>query len=266
MYDFHVHSDFSLDSKTPMEAIVKTAIEKNLRAICFTDHVDFEATKEKIDLMFRPLDYFRDINRVKYTYKEKIEVLGGVEIGMQPHLADRYSKFISDYGFDFVIMSIHAIDNKDIYLDFDKMELSQSEIISRYYDSVLECVDAFDDYDVLGHLDYIDRYLFTDGTPIKYDNYMDKIEIILKRLIEKGKGIEVNSGGLRYNLEGFHPKHQILKLYKDLGGEIITFGSDSHTIHHIGYEYKQAERALKDLGFKYIYVFRGRKKYPIQIQ
>lgn len=266
MYDFHVHSDFSLDSKTPMESIVKTSIEKNLRAICFTDHVDFEATKEKIDLMFRPLDYFRDINRVKYTYKDKIEVLAGVEIGMQPHLADRYSKFISDHGFDFVIMSIHAIDSKDIFLEFDKMELSQGEIINRYYDSVLDCIDSFDDYDVLGHLDYIDRYLFTDGTPIKYDFYMDKIEVILKKLIDKGKGIEVNTGGLRYNLDSFHPKPQILRLYKDLGGEIITIGSDSHTIHHIGYEYKQTEKALRDLGFKYIYIFRGRKKFPIQIQ
>lgn len=265
MYDFHLHSDFSLDSKTPMEAIVKASIDKNLRAICFTDHVDFEATQDKIDLMFRPLDYFRDINRVKYKYKDRIEILSGVEIGMQPHLADRYSKFIADYGFDFVIMSVHAIDNKDIFLDFANIDLDTYDLIDNYYDAVLKCTKSFNDFDVLGHLDYIDRYLIPSGVSIKYEPYMGKIEEILKLLIEMGKGIEINTGGLRYNLESFHPKQQLLKLYKELGGEIITFGSDSHTAHHIGYEYKMAERVLKDLGFKYIYVFRGRKKFPVQI-
>jgi len=266
MYDFHIHSNFSLDSKATMESIVKVALEKNFKTICFTDHVDLEATEERIDLLFRPLDYFRDINKVKYKYRDKIEILAGVEIGMQPGLEARYDSFIQENGFDFVIMSLHTINQKDIFHDYSSTELSSSEIISRYYDELLYCVKSYDNYDVVGHIDFIDRYIDDRDVIKRYDLYMDKIENILRTIIDKGKGIEVNTGGLRYRLNVPHPKPSILKLYKELGGDIITFGSDSHVAEHVGYEYKWTEKMLKDMGFRYIYLFRNRKKYPIQIQ
>ena len=265
MYDFHIHSDFSIDSKTPMENIVKSAIEKNLRTICITDHVDFEATSDKIDLMFRPTDYFRDTKRVKYKYRDTIEILAGVEIGMQPGLESRYEQFVQAHDFDFVIMSLHTINRKDIFHDYSSTELSSSEIISRYYDEMLYCVNSYDNFDVLGHIDYIDRYIDQNEILDKYDLYMGKIESILKVVIDKGKGIELNTGGLRYRLEQVHPKPSILKLYKDLGGDVITFGSDAHVADHVGYEYRSSERLLREMGFKYIYLYRNRKKYPIQI-
>ncbi|MGM0397165.1 MAG: histidinol-phosphatase HisJ family protein [Bacillota bacterium] len=265
MFDFHIHSNFSLDSKTPMEDIVLTAIKKNLRTICFTDHVDFEATEDKIDLLFRPLDYFRDTNRVKYKFRDKIEILAGVEIGMQPGLEERYNSFIEEFSFDFVIMSLHTINKKDIFHDYNSTELSSSEIVSHYYDELLHCVKSYDNFDVLGHIDFIDRYIDDPDLINKYDLYMDKIEKILKIVIDKGKGIELNTSGLRYRIEVSHPKPSILRLYRELGGDIITFGSDAHIAEHVGYEYRSSERMLRDMGFKYIYLFRNRKKYPIQI-
>lgn len=265
MYDFHIHSDFSIDSKAPMESIVKSAIDKNLKTICFTDHVDFEATKEKLDLMFRPLDYFRDINKVKYKYKDKIEILSGVEIGMQPHLKDRYYDFINAYGFDFVIMSIHSIEGMDIFYDFASSNLSPEETLNIYYDEILNNLRVFDEFDVLGHIDFIDRYTSDFDLNRKYNQFMEKIEEILKLIIDKGKGIEINTGALRYGLDNVHPKPQILKLYKDLGGEIITIGSDAHIADHVGYEYKATEKLLREIGFKYLYLFRERRKFPIQI-
>lgn len=265
MYDFHIHSNFSLDSKATMESIVKSAIEKNLRTICFTDHVDFEATEDKIDLSFRPRDYLKDINRVKYKYRDCIEILAGVEIGAQPGLEERYQSFVDEYDFDFVIMSLHAINQKDIFQEYNSTELSSSSIISKYYDEMLYCVNSYDNFDVVGHLDYIDRYIDNKEILQNYDLYMEKIENILKIIIDKGKGIELNTSGLRYRLGVTHPKSSILKLYKDLGGDIITFGSDSHVAEHVGYGYRLSEKILKDMGFKYLYLYRKRKKYPIQI-
>ena len=128
-----------------------------------------------------------------------------------------------------------------------------------------KCVDNFNNFDVLGHIDYIDRYFEDFSTIPKYEEYHYLIESILKILIQKGKGIEVNTAGMRYGLDYFHPKIQILKLYKELGGEIITVGSDSHTPETIGYGYKAVEKMLKDIGFKYIHIFKERKKYPINI-
>lgn len=265
MYDFHLHSQYSMDSKASMEDMVISAMEKNLKSICFTDHVDFDSGIQKIDFVFRTQDYFKNINKVKYRYKQDIEVLGGVEIGMQPHLFQRYESFIKNNPFDFVLMSIHGVNGKDISLDQFTKEKKPIDALLEYYNEMYTCVKGFNDFDILGHIDYIDRY-FDDYSLIpKYEDYAYIVEDILKTLIEKGKGIEINTGGLRFGLDYSHPKINILKLYKKLGGEIITFGSDSHSPETIGYEYKACEKLLKELEFKYIHIFKNRKKFPINI-
>jgi histidinol-phosphatase (PHP family) len=265
MYDYHLHSEFSIDSKIPMETMVQAGINKNLKSLCFTDHVDLESTPNKIDIQFRPDDYFKNINKVKYKYKNFIEVAAGVEIGMQSHLGKRYEDFINNNPFDFVIMSIHAIDGKDLYIDEYLKDKEPLFAIQEYYKTMYMCLQKYDEFDTLGHIDFIDRY-FDDYKDIpKFQKYSDIVEGILKILIEKGKALEINTAGLRYGLDYFHPKMQILKLYRDLGGELLTIGSDAHTPDNIGYEYKFAEKALKELGFKYIYIFKERKKFPIKI-
>lgn len=265
MYDFHMHSEYSIDSRATMKDMVLSAISKNIKSICFTDHVDFEATVNKIDIQFRTEDYFNNINKVKYTYKSSIEILSGVEIGVQTHLAHRYKKFIEENPFDFVIMSIHSVDGKDIYEDKYVKDKDPLFAIEEYYQTMYNCLNSYDDFDSLGHIDFIDRY-FEDYNDIpRFEAYRNIIEKILKLLIEKNKALEINTAGLRYGLDYFHPKLQVLELYKDLGGELLTFGSDSHTPLHVGYEYRTMEKILKEMGFKYIYIYKERKKIPIKI-
>lgn len=265
MYDFHLHSEYSIDSKSSMENMALGAIEKNLKSICFTDHVDLDSTSKRLDFVFRTSDYFKNIKQVKYKYMKDIEILAGVEIGIQPHLFERYNKFIEDNAFDFVIMSTHCVNYLDIHADNFTRGIEPIDALGQYYKNMYKCVDNFNNFDVLGHIDYIDRYFEDFSTIPKYEEYHYLIESILKILIQKGKGIEVNTAGMRYGLDYFHPKIQILKLYKELGGEIITVGSDSHTPETIGYGYKAVEKMLKDIGFKYIHIFKERKKYPINI-
>ncbi len=265
MYDFHIHSDFSMDGKFLMEEMVIAAIDKNMKSICFTDHVDYEVGENKVDKDFRTSDYFRKVKQVKYKYMKEIEILAGVEIGMQPHLADKYNQLINNNPFDFVIMSIHSIDGLDIHYDNFTQNKAPIDAINTYYEYLYQCILNFENFDVIGHLDYIDRY-FDDFAKIpEFKKYSSIIEIILKLIIEKGKGIEINTGGIKYGLDYFHPKIEILQMYKDLGGEIITIGSDAHNPDYIGYEYRAVEKLLKEIGFKYIYVFKERKKYPIHI-
>lgn len=265
MYDFHLHSEYSMDSSSSMEDMVISAIKKNLKAICFTDHVDFDSTLQKIDFVFRTQDYFKNISKVKYKYKQDIEILSGVEIGMQAHLFKRYEHLLKDKPFDFVIMSIHAVNGKDIHSDNFTQEKRPLDALIEYYNTMQACVEGFNDFDVLGHIDYIDRY-FDDYSLIpSFKDYGYIVEDILKVLIEKGKGIEINTGATRYGLDYSHPKIDILKLYKKLGGQIITFGSDSHSPSNVGHEYRTSEKLLKELGFKYIYIFKDRKKFPIDI-
>lgn len=265
MYDFHIHSDFSMDCKYLMEEMVISAIDKNMRSICFTDHIDYEVSKNKIDIDFRTEDYFRKVKKVKYKHMKDIEILAGVEIGMQPHLADRYNELIDNNPFDFVLMSIHSIEGMDIHYDKFTQNKKPIDAINKYYEYMYQCILSYDNYDVLGHIDYIDRYF--EGLLVipEFKEYSSIVEDLLKLIIEKGKGIEINTGGIKYGLDYFHPKIEILELYRDLGGEIITIGSDAHSPEYIGYEYKKAEKILKEMGFKYIYLFKERKKYPIHI-
>ena len=265
MYDFHIHSEYSIDSKTSMEDMVSAAINKNMKSICFTDHVDFDSTSQRIDFVFRTSDYFKNIRQVKYKYIKDIEILAGVEIGIQPHLIERYNNFINDNDFDFVLMSIHAVNKLDIHADNFTKGIKPIDALEQYYKDMYYCVKNFSNFDILSHLDYIDRYFESYSSIPRYDDYYNLVECILKLLIENGKGIEINTAGMRYGLGYFHPKIQILKLYKELGGEIITVGSDSHTPDNIGYKYRAVEKMLKELGFKYIHIFKERKKYPINI-
>lgn len=265
MYDMHIHSQYSMDSTTPMEDTVIEAIKKNMKSICFTDHVDYDSSLQKLDFVFRTSDYFREINRVKYKYKKQIEILAGVEIGIQPHLFERYDKFLNNNQFDFVLMSIHAVEGEDIFLDKFTDNKDPIKAIRAYYTDMLTCVKSFSNFDILGHIDYIDRYFSSKEDIPDFESYKDLVVEILETIIKKGKGIELNTSGLRKGLGYFHPKTSILELYKSLGGETITIGSDSHIAETVGSDYKLAEKVLRDLDFKYTHIFKERKKFPINL-
>ena len=254
-----------MDSTANMEDSVRQAIKQNLKSICFTDHVDFESTLNKIDFVFRTSDYFKELNRLKYRYRDEIEVLAGVEIGIQAHLSERYDKFIEDNPFDFVIMSIHSVAGEDIYLDDYALGKDPLEACLEYYRTMLDCVKAYSNFDVLGHIDFIDRYFESKDHIPDFKEYKDILAEIFQVLIDKGKGIELNTSGYRKDIGTFHPKTPILELYRDLGGEIITIGSDAHRPEDVGADFRLGEKLLGELGFKYIYVFKERKKFPIDI-
>ena len=248
-----------------MEEMVIEAINKNMKSICFTDHIDYDITENRIDMDFRTSDYFRKVKQVKYKYKKDIEILAGVEIGMQPHLNNRYNELINNNPFDFVLMSIHSIEGKDIHLDNFTYNKKPIDALVEYYEYLYRCIEVFDNFDVIGHIDYIDRYFEDHSTLPNFDTYKPIVEKILKLVIEMGKGIEINTGGIKYGLDYYHPKIEILELYRNLGGEILTIGSDAHNPEFIGYNYKEVEKLLRELGFKYIYIYKERKKYPIHI-
>lgn len=265
MYDFHIHSVFSIDGRYSMEDFAKKALGQNMKCICFTDHIDLEVTKNRVDIGFSPSDYFKKAKETKYNYKDRIDILAGVEIGFKPELKERYDKLIRNNPFDFVLLSIHSIGLEDIHKDNFTHNKSPLDALNLYYDYMYQCIENYNNYDVLGHIDYIDRYFKCPGLLPSFKEYSNKVEKILKHVIATEKGIEINTAGLRYGLEYFHPKADILKLYKELGGEIVTVGSDAHTPEHINYEFESAKKFLKYLGFKNIFIFREREKLPISI-
>ncbi len=263
-YDYHVHSNFSSDSDTDMKDTIERAIDIGLKEICFTDHIDYDYCDPTINFDFDINEYTDYINKMRKLYGNKIKILKGVEIGIQSHIIEKCEDLVDKGKFDFVIASIHTCDRKDLYNGDFFIDKSPKESYSKYFEELLKCVKAFDSFNVVGHLNIIIRY----NEAVAKENirdYYNIIEEIFKTLINKNKGIEINTSGYRYKLNDFMPSYDVLKFYKELGGEIITLGSDSHVVDTLGTKFDYVYEVLKYIGFKYITTFENMEPRFIKI-
>ena len=257
--DIHMHSNFSHDSDYTPEQMILGSIEKGLKVICFTDHYDKDDFAWGQEDVFDPEEYFRVMKPLQEKYKEQIDMRIGVEIGMQPYLEPFYRQFVKKYPFDFVIGSVHSIRRSDIAHKDIFIDHTDDEVYRITMEETLEDVRLYDDFDTLGHLDYMTRYGKEREKEYSYQKYSDLIDEILKVLIHKGKGLELNMAGLKYGLPYAHPHVDVLKRYKELGGEIITVGADGHKPEHIAYDFHKVSEILCECGFAYYTEFKERK-------
>ncbi|MBQ7564926.1 MAG: histidinol-phosphatase HisJ family protein [Lachnospiraceae bacterium] len=260
-FDFHMHSAHSADSEEEMERMIDGAIEKGMKTICFTEHqdLDFPKEKEEFDYLLDTELYLSHFQACKKKYEGRIELRFGVEFGLQPHLTRRCHEYISAYSFDFVIGSSHIVNGKDPYLSEYFEGRSEREAFTEYFEAVLSCASLFDDFDVYGHLDYVVRYSPNKDRNYSCAAYSDILDEILKTLVQKGKGLEINTGGLAHGLLQPNPAVEVLKRYRELGGEILTVGSDAHRAERIGYRFDTALLTVREAGFRYLTVFKDRR-------
>lgn len=265
LWDTHMHSQFSGDSQTPQETMIQASMKMGLGGICFTDHLDIDYPEDS-DLFFLDLpNYAASTIALKEKYKGCFPVLFGVELGLQPHLASLHGEIVSQYPFDFVIGSSHTVQGFDPYSPPYWNCHKEEEGYRMYFESTLENIKVFDNFDVYGHIDYVVRYGPNKNKFYTYEKYADLLEPILRLLVEKGKGIEINTGGFKYGLGHPNPSEEILARYRELGGEIITLGADAHAPEHIAYDFKKVPDILKNAGFRYYTVFKERKPEFIRL-
>lgn len=258
--DYHVHTAFSDDSRYPMEQVVRDAIAMGMDEICITDHVDYGV---KLDwdcgqeIQYRDGDpvanvdyprYMAEIARVKALYGDAIAIRTGMEFGVQAHTVPQFEALFARYPFDFIILSIHQVEDKEFWTGDFQRGRTQKEYNDRYYQEMYTVMQKYKQYSVLGHLDLIARY--DPAGPYPFAAIRPAVAEILKLAIADGKGIEVNTSSHRYGLPDTQPATAILKLYRELGGEIITIGSDSHKPEHLGAYIKDTQALLKELGYK----------------
>lgn len=260
--DFHLHSSFSGDSQSPMEDMIQRGIELGFTHMCFTEHNDFDypACDDLAEGAFElnADAYLYDLLKYRDKYKDKINVLFGLELGLQPHLMRRNSIFAKAHDYDFIIGSSHVCNGKDPYYPAFFEGRSEEEAYSEYFQSIIDNIKKFTNFDVYGHLDYVVRYGPNKDSEYTYEKYQDLLDSILKLLIENGKGIEINTGGVVKGLRELHPCTAIVRRYRELGGEIITIGSDAHKPEAIGAYFDRAEAVLRECGFKYYTIFEKR--------
>lgn len=250
-----MHSDFSADCDTSMEKTIEKAIDIGLKEICFTEHIDYEYPDKDWVFEFDLDAYDAKIKAMQKEYEGKIVIKKGVEIGVQPHLLDRYEDLMKEHSFDFIICSMHATDKKDLHSGEFFHGRTVDEAYQLYYGELLDCVKRYKGFNILGHIDLVKRYTKENSK----HNFHDMIKEIFDEIIPAGKGIELNTSGFRYGLNQGMPSKDILQLYKDSGGEIITLGSDSHVETTLAYRFKDSLELLRSLGFRYIATFDERK-------
>ena len=260
--DCHLHSHHSGDSDCPMERIIERAIGLGLKTICFTEHNDFNYPDspdgEPGSIFLLNADsYLYELIQLKEKYADQIQILFGVELGLQPECFRQNAVFAKSHDFDFIIGSSHVCHGKDPYYPNFFEGRTEEEAFREYFESILENIKKFQNFDVYGHLDYVVRYGPNGDRDYSYESYKDVIDPILTTLIEKEKGLELNTKGLAHGKD-FHPCRGILKRYRELGGEIITIGSDSHDEKFVGASFDRAAETLKECGFKYYCVFEKR--------
>jgi histidinol-phosphatase (PHP family) len=258
--DYHTHTSFSSDSEAPVEEMIEKAISLGLERICITDHMDFDfPVFNGYTFVFDPDEYISKLTKMSERYKDKIKVLHGIELGLQPYLAKRYEDLLTKYDFDFAIGSSHLVNGIDPYLPSYWENKTKQEGITAYFRSIIDNVKSFSGFQVYGHLDYVVRYAPEKNASYSYDNYASILDEMLNTIINSGKGIEINTAGFKYGLGHPHPQTDVLKRYKELGGELITIGSDGHKPEHLGYDFPRAEKLLLSLGYKYYAVFENKK-------
>ncbi|MEG1584219.1 MAG: histidinol-phosphatase HisJ family protein [Anaerovorax sp.] len=258
MYDYHNHSNFSDDGNVPMEEMVQAAYEKGLDEIAITDHYDPNYPDPAFPFALDFENYHKTLEKTKAQFQGKIKVIKGIEIGIQHgDTLTLCSQAATDYPYDFIIGSFHCAQGCELYGNGYFAERSVEDAYVIFYEYMHHCLKNYHHYDVLGHFNIIDRYTtrIPDGK-----QYMDVVEDILKLIIDQGKGLEINTSSFRYGMKHrTTPTLEMLQLYKDLGGEIITTGSDAHQPIHIMEKLDYAQSMIKSVGLNYVTTFEQRQ-------
>ncbi len=257
----HTHNSFDAENDTVSERCER-AIELGIKAMAVTDHCEinrfYEHEYYNVDApteedVFGYKDSFEssaaEVTAAKELYKDKLTLICGVELGQACSDEEACDKVVNDKRLDFVIGSMHELPGRaDFYfLDYRKEDVDK--LFREYFDELLKlCVK--NKFDVLGHLTYPLRYIEGDyGIKTDISVYRDNIAAVFETLIKNGKGIEINSSGLRQKYGKPFPSYEYLKLYHDMGGKILTFGSDSHSTADIGKGINEVMELAANAGF-----------------
>ncbi len=255
MFDFHLHTKVSFDSKEEPIEIVKAAELAGLKEICFTDHCDHHGLKDGKHYVFTPEEYSLAYDNL---VSDKLKIRRGIEMGLTQWNRDAAEAVLATREFDYVIGSNHYAGGMDPYYPefWEGIDLDRG--IKIYLTNILECIKLHDNFDVLGHLTYICKspYNPTHKT-VSYGEVAELADEIMKVLVEKGKGMEINTSGVD-RAGDFLPSLDYLKRFRELGGEIVTIGSDAHDRTRVGQYAKEALELAKEV-FGYVCTFEQRE-------
>ena len=255
MFDYHMHSIVSFDGKNTGLEMARAAAKAGLKEICFTDHLDYDPLEKMGVMAFDTEAYNREYNDLEIP---GLLIRRGMEFGMTVDNRARFREDLNRRKFDFVLGSIHFADDLDVYYRDYWQDKTVFEAERRFLEVTLDCVRLHDDFDVLAHLTYIGKARCHHAPrTVPFAEHREVIDEILRVLAAKGKGMEMNTSGVD-RCGGFLPTADIFRRFRELGGEIVTVGSDAHSFDRVGQYSFDACGILKDI-FGYVCTFEDRK-------
>lgn len=259
--DIHTHTKFSADGRSDIREMIETALEKGLTYYGIAEHFNYDYDRLQLtidDQPVPPIDeraYFTCARRLQKEYKSKLHLLIGAEFGYDNAAStmQRYAETEQKYHPDFVVNSVHTCLGMDCYFPHYCNGKSKEYAYNAYLYRVLESLEAPYRYDIVAHVGYCSRNATYPDPKLRYEDFADVIDAILKRIIAKNKILEVNSSAKTAG-SPFIPDTDILTRYFEMGGRLISFASDAHDIYRVADRRDVVVAALKDVGFTYLTV------------
>ena len=263
--DYHMHSSASFDAEDTMAAMALASVARGMTHICFTDHIDldyYETGEFDEKYWDKWPEILKQYDASRRICPPDLDMRLGIELSVPHHYTEIAEECAAHEDLDFIIGSIHNNRHTpDFYgLKYESREHCVS-LLREYFTGHMELA-KYDFFDVVAHIGYTRRYMLQAGYDIRIDTktFGDELEALFKLLIERGRGIEVNCSGFRHpGIAGPIPSFDVIKLYRELGGEIITVGSDAHRVEDAGSFVEAGTQLLCDAGFKYVTLFEKRK-------
>jgi len=253
-FDTHIHTyPFSQDSHQSIHEVVGSNATSKYGYV-LTEHMDYNYVG-KMSFEFSPEEYFKT-----YLPYRNNRLLLGVEMGLQPDNLSKVAAAISKYDFDMVIGSIHCVGGDIAHLEYYD-RLHKSEAYTNYLVRILECLEAYHDFDTLGHIDYICRYAPYSDPELHVSEHKAAFVAIFNFLIDHNMCLEINTRRLDSKV-GYETLNEILRLYAFLGGRLVTVGSDAHKTENIAKNFDTAEKMIQEHGFTPVY-FKERKRIEL---
>lgn len=266
LLDMHTHTDNSPDGDDALIYMCECAQSKGLRAIAFTDHCEVDNFINDKNASKVVTQSFFEIIKARRIYTGRLIICAGIELGQPTYDVKTAEQIVSRYNYDIVLGSIHNLrDKEDFYfMDFEKEDVDS---LLREYLTELLTLSKWSGVDSLAHLTYPLRYIVGKyGIKLDFSKYSDYTDEIFKSLIYNGKALEINTSGLRQKYGETMPDKSLVKRYRELGGELITIGSDAHMGRDIGSGIEQTMKMCVDCGLKRVALYQNREPIMISIE
>jgi histidinol-phosphatase (PHP family) len=263
VFDYHVHTEFSVDCRVPMADSCRAAIAAGVTEIAFTDHVDHEPA-DMGHGYYRPAAYFEALERVRDEFGDRLTILAGVEVDFNRRIASEVEHFLGQNQYDFVIGSVHYGGAGEIIFPEYFGPRTLDEVFLPYFDEMQAAVET-GWFDTIGHLDLPKRYAPKTHRTYNPSTYRARLSPIFQAMIERSVAFEINTSGLRQRPKTSMPGPAIVRWYVEAGGRLITTGTDSHAAQTVGAGLEQTLDMLVLTGIDTVASFRKRERRQVAI-